>query len=208
MKTLKNSDTQQLLIFSQAASPASPSALQAYSEAWKITVTSGQKCCALLRKCGPAGLLVKMLLESSTWHSKKSVHLWKAKAMKSGRLLFQLRPSGRGIDGTESGYMLPTPVATDAKTGKKQIMPNGRTKQGYAPRLTDLVAANFLHTPTAQDGDNSTLPPSQLERDSIQGWMLRQVGTQTGGRLNPNFVEYLMGYPQDWTKVEDSASSS
>jgi hypothetical protein len=23
-----------------------------------------------------------------------------------------------------------------------------------------------------------------------------------GGKLNPNFVEFLMGYPMDWTKIE------
>ena len=27
---------------------------------------------------------------------------------------------------------------------------------------------------------------------------------KVGGKLNPNFVEFLMGYPQDWTKIEST----
>ena len=26
--------------------------------------------------------------------------------------------------------------------------------------------------------------------------------TGLGGKLNPNFVEFLMGYPMNWTKIE------
>ena len=27
-------------------------------------------------------------------------------------------------------------------------------------------------------------------------------GNKLGGKLNPNFVEFLMGYPMNWTKIE------
>jgi hypothetical protein len=26
--------------------------------------------------------------------------------------------------------------------------------------------------------------------------------TKPGGKLNPNFVEFLMGYPMNWTKID------
>jgi hypothetical protein len=101
--------------------------------------------------------------------------------------------------------MLPTPRSSGEEKAETVIKRKGR----LAAKMHNLTAAlAMLPTPTAQDGDNCTLPPSQFARDSIPGWMLRQVGTQTGGRLNPAFVEYLMGYPQGWTAVDDSASSS
>ena len=31
---------------------------------------------------------------------------------------------------------------------------------------------------------------------------LEKKKEQPGGKLNPNFVEFLMGYPQQWTKIE------
>jgi hypothetical protein len=60
----------------------------------------------------------------------------------------------------------------------------------------------LLPTPTVNDAKNSTLPPSQIERNGIAGWILETHDVPVGGKLNPNFVEFLMGFPQDWTKVE------
>jgi hypothetical protein len=57
-------------------------------------------------------------------------------------------------------------------------------------------------TPAAQDGKNSTLPPSQRDRDSVPGAMIRS-GEAQGGQLNPQFVEWLMGFPIGWTDLKD-----
>lgn len=56
-------------------------------------------------------------------------------------------------------------------------------------------------TPAAQDAKNSTLPPSQKVRDSVPGALLRD-GEPPGGQLNPQWVEWLMGYPDGWTDLE------
>jgi site-specific DNA-cytosine methylase len=34
--------------------------------------------------------------------------------------------------------------------------------------------------------------------------MARQERQKPGGKLNPNFVEFLMGYPMNWTKIDPS----
>lgn len=59
-------------------------------------------------------------------------------------------------------------------------------------------------TPCAQDAKNSTLPPSQLDRDSIPGYLLKS-GNQPGGQLNPTWVEWLMGWPLGWTDLKPLA---
>lgn len=35
---------------------------------------------------------------------------------------------------------------------------------------------------------------------------LHHMDKKTGGKLNPNFVEFLMGFPMNWTKVESEGS--
>jgi hypothetical protein len=36
--------------------------------------------------------------------------------------------------------------------------------------------------------------------------MIQQKKIKPGGKLNPTFVEFLMGYPMDWTKIEPTES--
>lgn len=54
------------------------------AEAVRMTVTSGQKCCALLKNSGPLGSLAKMLLESSIWRSTRRYLTWKPKLRRRG----------------------------------------------------------------------------------------------------------------------------
>lgn len=87
----------------------------------------------------------------------------------------------------------------------------------------------LLNTPTANDAKNSTLPPASARRDSLVGDVLRNFPTplvggtgaashnqisgrfreamaphlpEGGGGLNPEWVEWLMGWPIGWTAYE------
>ena len=42
----------------------------------------------------------------------------------------------------------------------------------------------------------------RLKGNSQASKSLEAQARQIGGKLNPNFVEHLMGFPQDWTKIE------
>ncbi len=67
----------------------------------------------------------------------------------------------------------------------------------WGRRSATAVARAFLPTPTAsQEAKNSTLPPSQMKRDNLAGYLLRN-GER--GQLNPEWVEWLMGFPAGWT---------
>lgn len=91
--------------------------------------------------------------------------------------------------------LLPTPRASDGEKGGQNQMSGGK------PALAAIVA--MFPTPTAQDAKNSTLPPSQQDRDTVPGHLLR---TGASGQLNPQWVEWLMGYPDGWTDLEPSAT--
>ena len=64
-----------------------------------------------------------------------------------------------------------------------------------------VMAQELLPTPTTNDAKNSSLPPSQADRDSLPGQMLRDDSIPTGAAtyLHPSFVEEMMGFPVGWT---------
>ena len=114
----------------------------------------------------------------------------------------------RNADGTSSNLGLlhtarlwPTPDASMGTGGRctkpDQVSPTGRMKDGRKRQisLNDAVR-RMWSTPTAQDAKNATLPASQATRDSIPGDLIRSGET---GALNPEWVEWLMGYPPGFT---------
>jgi hypothetical protein len=104
---------------------------------------------------------------------------------------------------TAMARMLPTPVAQTSKGGPKGLDGGSAARQMLAaagfPRAAG--APTPLPTPTVNDSKNSTLPPSQINRDGLAGAMLRNDSTPTGTAtyLNPSFVEEMMGFPVGWT---------
>jgi DNA (cytosine-5)-methyltransferase 1 len=71
----------------------------------------------------------------------------------------------------------------------------------YGANLPDVV--NKLYpTPTARDYKDAAYQPNWKEsRDkSLPREILKD--NKPGGRLNPHFVEFLMAYPMNWTKIE------
>jgi hypothetical protein len=95
--------------------------------------------------------------------------------------------------------MWPTPRATDGSKG-------GRTEEGARKELArgknvDLgVAVKLVPTPTARDS-KSGKGKTQSDRGRKNGQSLSEV---SGGQLNPQWVEWLMGFPDGWTDLEDS----
>ncbi len=89
-----------------------------------------------------------------------------------------------------AGGSLPTPTTQEWKRRGPKSSQRGLSN-----------TEDWLPTPTVNDSKNSTLPPSQINRDGLAGAMLRDPLIPTGGptHLNPSFVEEMMGYPVGWT---------
>ena len=194
---MQGQDCEQLTLFREG-SHASLLVQPGSDEARRMTVTSGLKCCELSRSSGPLGSLVKMLLGSSTWRSTRCYLTWKASATPAKRLLFRLVPSTLRTEeteflsweGTENRvvYFIPTPRAHNIPTSKK-----AKRKYKSSPSLTDYVL--MFPTPKAQNCRGNG------EKHGEGG---QSLDVSVGGRLNPTWVEWLMGFPLGWTDCSAS----
>ena len=120
-----------------------------------------------------------------------------------------------------SRLMFPTPLASDKCTGRDAqnldvfLSDNGifrkRNKNGAIWSLP-LSAAVFYLTPVASDGFRSTLKPSAFDRSKKDGNLSAQIISQEQpvsetAALNPDWVEWLMGFPKGWTDVSSGSGS-
>lgn len=71
----------------------------------------------------------------------------------------------------------------------------------YNP-LNKKGSLQMWSTPTARDWKDNGKSPSELNRNSDT------LSTQAGGKLNPQFVEWLMGWPIGWTDLEHVGTES
>lgn len=172
---------------SQGDSPVSHSLLLAPKKVLRTPAISGQRCAVLLRNCGPISCLAKMLLISSIWGSTKRSLTWKRQDIPSGHSYFLLVPSARGMNAnglSSSALMFPTPLASDTgsrmKTERISISPTGAfRRRNYSGTYWAAALSEVIYF---------------LEKE-----------TDPSHRFNPEWVEWLMGFPPKWTDVSSGA---
>ncbi len=90
---------------------------------------------------------------------------------------------------------LPTPDANCENRGTSKD-PVAKTRPSGAQKqlsLNDVV--KMYSTPTARDWKDNGKSPAELARNS------ETLASQAGGKLNPMWVEWLMGWPIGWTDL-------
>ncbi len=117
--------------------------------------------------------------------------------------------------------MFPTPLASDKSTCRDAanldvyLSDNGifrkRNRDGTIWSLS-LSAAVFYLTPAASEGYRSTLKPTAFQGKSPSSNLSAQVIHQEQplsekAALNPDWVEWLMGFPKGWTAVSSGERS-
>jgi hypothetical protein len=206
---------------------ANLSALQEKEREQMMIATSGMKLLESLPNVNRGGLLEKMLkdlLTSTTaWSSDRCKLIWKIKVSKSNVLLFQLQASVLSTSVKESGLldsMLPTPTTMDHidRKGMRPSRAATNRKTGY---LSEMIKMYPTPTVGCEEGGEQS---SRVEMTENGGFILRkknkpemtfgaklsdamiylreETKIKPGGKLNPNFVEFLMGYPMNWTKID------
>jgi hypothetical protein len=183
---------------SQQDTRASPFHLPGSAEAQKMTDISGRTFFPLFKPNDPLGAFSRMFMGMSLWASTKCYLTWNVKPTPSGRSLFQLAPQTLRTDATEFGSspeMWATPSAADSV---------GTTGGGQGKSLRTDV--KMWPTATARDYKGGRTPETlakagRNETNSLPDAVNAQMGKT--GSLNPQWVEWLMGYPEGWTDLED-----
>ena len=142
---------------------------------------------------------------------------WEARAKKKKEEGINLHFSLR------QAVMYPTPRSCDLEGGvvKNVEMNKGsfsrKNKKGvrWGVKLKDAVhhleKQKLYPTPKVSDMQTPHMKknekgiPHDIAKGNLRGVVLASE-TKTGGRLNPNFVEYLMGFQQDWTRIDQTGS--
>ena len=166
------------LILLPGASPASLLVQPGKKRARRMTATSGQKCAELLQKPSRLGSVVRTLLESTEWHSRKSCLTWKVKVTKCKRLKFRLALSELLTLDTGLGYWPTMLTSANGKRADLQLPTRGQVALLHVV-LKDAVDTGQLSLENYQDAGS-----------------LRAT-------LNPCWVNLVMGYPIGWTRLEE-----
>jgi hypothetical protein len=102
----------------------------------------------------------------------------------------------------------PTPAARDGKpTNTLEALMKGRFVDQLANRVK-MVQNNLWTTPTSRDWKGTTVSKNHPQgfNKSLANDVLKMpeatLATVSGGKLNPTWVEWLMGWPLGWTDLK------
>ena len=150
----------------------------------------------------------ELALASSVWkmakHLKGYSLTWKMRGITTKYFLFQLAVSERGIGEIESG-LLPTMKESDHcnrtqfnpdLTGKKAKIKSTNNRP-IQIRLSQYV--KMFPTPIANDSKLGNKFARKRKYNSLTETILEMENT---GKLNPAWVEWLMGVPVGWTDLK------
>jgi len=215
-------------------SPAKTSALQDVVSAWKASEADYfSRCSGSLTNASQPLFSSKTSQQLGPVELNEFAKNWPAVGMISGGTLYPLRKSELRTLESDGSCLLPTPSAlwptpkaSDSNPCGMMAMLRYNMRTGRKTLITE-VAKNLWPTPRASDGSNGgpnqrgskgdlALPAAvhHWATPTARDWKSGSMGTQgnsrplseqVGGQLNPTFVEFLMGYPRTWTKVEDWA---
>ena len=111
------------------------------------------------------------------------------------------RPAWEPITGATDSLLWPTPLASGSTSNV-----NGKFRN---PTLLDAV--RMWPTPRAamEETRNHTVYRRSLDKpQNLENRLSTLDPSLVGGKLNPTWVEWLMGFPLGWTDLEDSETPS
>jgi hypothetical protein len=151
----------------------------------------------------------KMLGVISLWEERQSLETLPPSGMTRNGTLFLLPQLVRLIAETESS-LLPTPTTQEVEHPDVELTTSGRRRSKTSNSSHSLGLADIAQmwpTMTA-NGMGSNGHRKLLQKHVSSGQITpdekRQMSAGNGGRLNPMWVEWLMGFPLGWTDLEGS----
>jgi hypothetical protein len=142
--------------------------------------------------------LIGQLTSGALLPTPRTSDVFNESASRLGTMRGQLR--GIGLLQDQEARMLPTPAARDWEDcGAPSEL--RRKSPGIA-----TFAKHLLPTPIASDvRDRGNMASGNVQRRIEKGKQVA-LGQRAGGALNPTWVEWLMGFPTEWTASDASAT--
>lgn len=116
---------------------------------------------------------------------------WPKLGMMLRGVCWELPTSVLPTNATESGFSQKIWCGTPTAAMRPR---SSRFKEGRTPNPAEWAMMEMLPTPTCQDAKNNG-SKSQMERNTPP------LNAVAGGALNPEWVEWLMGWPIGWTDL-------
>ena len=127
----------------------------------------------------------------------------KERSMLTGAVKIWATPSAADAVGSHGGGQGRS-LRTDIANWKKEMWPTPRAEydSGKHKGKPDTLhsAVKMFPTPTRRDYRTGDKPKSRRAQNMKHTPMLNDVATP-GGQLNPTWVEWLMGWPIEWTDL-------
>jgi len=121
-------------------------------------------------------------------------------------------PNTTGLDGGSNSRKAlkkrmetwPTPRSCSAMAAT--ITPESAWNEKRNPNLETIVGQRLWPTPVCQDSRHATKrhldPKNNYWKSNLGEVVMSLEAPNTGGRLNPTWVEWLMGWPLEWTDLK------
>jgi hypothetical protein len=184
--------------------PASPSAPQASEEEQMTQDTYGH---------GLEQPLASYDLDTQSWRMSEDISLWgdyrllenlPKSGMTRNGVLYQQPDWVRPIDEIASS-LWPTPTTQENEHPNatwnekmRRVAPNGST---HGINLADAVRK--WPSPQSHDAKHLYSKPKPSGQQMLSNHIYKNDPTTAGGKLNPMWVEWLMGFPTGWTDLGD-----
>lgn len=153
-----------------------------------------EKSCELLAKLDPSTSSWKMSPQLKATVLSKLSKTWPSWGMTVDGCVYVHPMSGRRITETDgSRYAMPTPVAA-------MEAPNKKSNSNGPKNLVEIAQGKWDHfwpTPTAHNAKEAGCPAEHTRNTP-------SLAAKAGGKLNPSWVEWLMGWPIDHTALKQS----
>ena len=181
---------------SWGGSPAKISALLDMELAWKESeVVFFTKLCGWPKNSSPSSYSLKMCQQSEHGDWKELSKNLPKQAMTVDGVCYPLTIWVPRIS-EKDGFCLPTPKASSGGYNKS---PGSESK--IRPTLETMARHNMWPTPTMK-ANRDCLAERNRNSLALEPAVNHALGT-LGGKLNPTWVEWLMGFPLEWTVLSD-----
>ena len=184
-------DVNQLILFTEGfPDHASPLAWQVSKKGKMTQGIYGPKWRGWSEKLNLVGAYLRTFLEFSTLPLTTFAPTWSVSATKSGYGILKLRLSAR-TTGEQESHLWRTPDTSCASGMRTRESAERRMREGKPLHLLTQVAHPDLF-PT---------PRQFMYKDSTTDRGKGNLGEVVGGQLNPDWVEWMMGFPAGWTET-------